>query len=985
MRKFSSFLLVCLAILSMALKPTEAKASHAAGGEIIYQWISDSTYRIFFKFYRDCTGIDASSSENLCITNTCTGVSQSLAMDKWNQALPGGGTNGDPVSAGCSQYKNKCEDLGSAIPGYREWWYYKIVTLTGKCDNWVFSVSVSARNTSINMGGGNLYVETALNNLTNPRGDTNSSPFFSIKPIPYVCQNQPFTYNNGAIDPDGDSLVTDIINPLDGGCGSAPTAIALATKTPALSIPTNPFQTNNTFITTPSTGQMSFTAAEKGAQTLSTRVREYRNGILIGYIMRDVQVQVLECTTTAPTFDAPPASILGGTWMNNRVNGCIDQLLEFDFNLKGSDTDLILIAEDNHAFSMPTANITYNNQKTDSVWGHFAWTPTKSGLFGFLLTVKDSTCKPPGIMLYYVYSIPIYVWPPVETVPDTSVCPGQTAFLNAIGGGNYQWSVLPGGDPITSLNNPNVPNPIALPKTKTTYVVTSTLTNFCNNNKDTVTVDVLPGLNFTPIPDAITCPDNPVTLDLKTMPPSGTTYNVKWNTSLWLSDSTSSAPVSTPKSTLTYTVILSSNANRCQGFDTVMVDVLTGFKIDNPDTAICQGQSVQVRINADPRYTFLWESEDPVPGVVVPSTSADPLITPKTTDTFFYRLKASYPGCKDSVAGFFIDLQPIPTVTVDADASMCEGDTMKLNGIVTPADYKFDLTWTPGASLDNPKIAKPIFAADKTTTLTLTATSTAGCTDNDDVTLTVFPAEFVFPTGDTAICPGATTQLHMTGNGLKSFRWYPEFGISDVRSADPTVNPTSTQVYSIVAIDTNACFDTAVVKVIVNPKPTVYLPDEVTIYPGESYQMDPEGNAAYYSWFPPVGLSNTSVSNPVAKPDVNTRYFVTATTETGCTAVDSINVLVDVESVISLPNAFSPGSNPNAVFKILRRGDANLKSFTIFNRWGAKVFETSDINQGWDGQFKNEPQPMGVYIYVVEGTAASGRKFTKQGNVTLIR
>jgi gliding motility-associated-like protein len=225
----------------------------------------------------------------------------------------------------------------------------------------------------------------------------------------------------------------------------------------------------------------------------------------------------------------------------------------------------------------------------------------------------------------------------------------------------------------------------------------------------------------------------------------------------------------------------------------------------------------------------------------------------------------------------------------------------------------------------------------------------------------------------------------MTGNGLSSFRWHPDFGISDNRSYDPVVSPTSTQTYMVTAIDTNSCNDTGYVKVTVHPKATVFLPDSITIYPGESYQMDPEGNAAYYSWFPPVGLSKTTISNPMAQPQVNTRYFVTATTEAGCTATDSINVIVDAESIISLPNAFSPGSNPNAEFKVLRRGDASLKSFTIFNRWGAKVFETSDINQGWNGQFKNEPQPMGVYIYVVEGTTASGRKFTKQGNVTLIR
>jgi gliding motility-associated-like protein len=96
-------------------------------------------------------------------------------------------------------------------------------------------------------------------------------------------------------------------------------------------------------------------------------------------------------------------------------------------------------------------------------------------------------------------------------------------------------------------------------------------------------------------------------------------------------------------------------------------------------------------------------------------------------------------------------------------------------------------------------------------------------------------------------------------------------------------------------------------------------------------------------------------------------------------------VLVKPESLLDVPNAFSPGSQPNGTIKVERRGIATLNSFRIFNRWGTKVFETNDINQGWDGRFNGEPQPMGVYVYIVEATTNTGRRFTKQGNITLIR
>jgi gliding motility-associated-like protein len=149
--------------------------------------------------------------------------------------------------------------------------------------------------------------------------------------------------------------------------------------------------------------------------------------------------------------------------------------------------------------------------------------------------------------------------------------------------------------------------------------------------------------------------------------------------------------------------------------------------------------------------------------------------------------------------------------------------------------------------------------------------------------------------------------------------------------------------------------------------------------------MDPSGNCLYFTWFPTVGLSNPNASNPIATPLVNTRYYVTATTEAGCKATDSIYVLVHDESALNMPNAFSPGSNPNPEFKVLHLGTATLKSFRVYNRWGNKVFETSNIEQGWNGQYNGAPQPMGVYVYSVEAVTNTGKTFTRQGNVTLIR
>jgi gliding motility-associated-like protein len=75
----------------------------------------------------------------------------------------------------------------------------------------------------------------------------------------------------------------------------------------------------------------------------------------------------------------------------------------------------------------------------------------------------------------------------------------------------------------------------------------------------------------------------------------------------------------------------------------------------------------------------------------------------------------------------------------------------------------------------------------------------------------------------------------------------------------------------------------------------------------------------------------------------------------------------------------------NTEIKIIKRGIATLKYFRIFNRWGQKVFETTDIDEGWNGRFNGNLQPMGVYVYMVEAVTNTGRVFNKQGNITLIR
>jgi gliding motility-associated-like protein len=174
-------------------------------------------------------------------------------------------------------------------------------------------------------------------------------------------------------------------------------------------------------------------------------------------------------------------------------------------------------------------------------------------------------------------------------------------------------------------------------------------------------------------------------------------------------------------------------------------------------------------------------------------------------------------------------------------------------------------------------------------------------------------------------------------------------------------------------------------KVNVNPNGIMYLGDSVTIHPGESYQIPARSNCNQFSWKPTYGVNDTNSSNPTVTPEVNTKYIVKGTTPEGCVVYDSISIRVDPGTIINVPNAFTPGTGVNNKLFIVKKGLATINSFRIYNRWGVTVFETRDINSGWDGTFNGAMQPFGVYVYDLEAVTEAGKIITKRGNVTLIR
>src|SRR5690606_31188872 len=126
----------------------------------------------------------------------------------------------------------------------------------------------------------------------------------------------------------------------------------------------------------------------------------------------------------------------------------------------------------------------------------------------------------------------------------------------------------------------------------------------------------------------------------------------------------------------------------------------------------------------------------------------------------------------------------------------------------------------------------------------------------------------------------------------------------------------------------------------------------------------------------------------VASPTVTTDYILRGTDQEGCTGFDTIQVKVELinKSGYLMPNAFTPNNDGlNDCFRIKYWGKVDGFEFSIFNRWGQRIFFTKDPEKCWDGTYKGIPQENGVYVYMIKGITFCDPEVFRKGTFVLIR
>ncbi len=300
-----NFLLAFLTTTSLLLCfAPQARASHSMGADIFYECVGRDSFRITLNFYRDCNGTTAPTTASIGITNTCTGQSSTVNAARTALILPDSIANGSEVSALCGAQIQNSRCNGGSLPGVQQYQYSFLWLPNAESANWRISYDLNARNAQVqtlqNPGGTDMYIETFINNTTHPTLGKicNNSPRFTTRPVPYFCYQDTIFYNHGTIDADGDSLVYTSVQPLSNPNTVVPYVAGFSVS--------NPLTTNNTFTFNSQTGQMYFVPQQAQVGVIAVRVDEYRNGILIGSTMRDIQVVVLGpplCNPPYPQLD----------------------------------------------------------------------------------------------------------------------------------------------------------------------------------------------------------------------------------------------------------------------------------------------------------------------------------------------------------------------------------------------------------------------------------------------------------------------------------------------------------------------------------------------------------------------------------------------------------------------------------------------------------------------------------------------------------
>lgn len=188
----------------------------------------------------------------------------------------------------------------------------------------------------------------------------------------------------------------------------------------------------------------------------------------------------------------------------------------------------------------------------------------------------------------------------------------------------------------------------------------------------------------------------------------------------------------------------------------------------------------------------------------------------------------------------------------------------------------------------------------------------------------------------------------------------------------------------LVASSGPGCRDSVMKYAEVYDLPDVNAGYDTSISKGDEIMLNgyaPSG--IYYAWTPLISISNSSIPNPVARPDETTIYILTMTDINGCQNTDEVTITVEDDFKLLIYNVITPDENgQNDYWEIENIDYYPQAKVQIFNRWGEKVYEKTGYTNDWQGTYNNDQLPDGSYYYII---SFPDTDFHYKGSITLLR
>lgn len=398
----------------------------------------------------------------------------------------------------------------------------------------------------------------------------------------------------------------------------------------------------------------------------------------------------------------------------------------------------------------------------------------------------------------------------------------------------------------------------------------------------------------------------------------------------WDGGVTNGVAFTPPLGTTTYTTTSDSDLDCPYSID-ITVNDLPDVTADASDDLICLGD--EVTVTGGGAETYVW---DPLVDDGVAFTPVDIGATTYTVTG------TDANGCVNT-ADVTITVEDLPIIDAGADVTVCDGEEVTLAGSGAGVDGTYD--WDGGIT------DGVAFTPGATTVYTVTGTTATGCSNTDDVTVTVNPLPVIDAGPDIEICEGEEVTLSGSGAGMGGvYVW--DGGVTD----GVAFTPVATTTYTVTGTDVNGCEGTDDVTVTLEAAPDIDAGDDLSICEGESLTLNATGLGfgGVYDW-------DGGVTNGVAfTPATTTTYTVIGTSDLGCSGTDEVTVTVSPIPTVSFAGDVLSGCAPLQV---------NFESFSP----GAEYsWEFGDGSIGTGAMTTHTYSTAGLYSVTLTITSAEG-------------